>query len=446
MSKHGSQYDILKLSHNGSEKLKAFYAAHTEFSYETINLAIIDFLENAQCGDVNSQPQLLTESLSALKKDILIDFERILHNPDTSVHSLLEKTHNSLIEKTALLFNSTMPKYNNQLSSHVSDEIDTFSKTLHNDYAKIQGAIDNNNMKEFVQNFDLKLSMLMQNLQQPVYSTLNNLEDKLTSKISNMTASIADNQIKMQDKLLSVITDSMHEDTSTHSCISPTSTPLKVILTPLFPSSEISVDKFDPSISHLKRIHKQNIILKSIDSEDNISVDELTNFLTMLDDHASSGILISNKSGISTKKNYEIEIHNNKTVVFLHNVDYNGSIVASAIDAIDSLSDKLSHYVDVKNDTLTISKDVMDSINNEYHTFMTQKNALVELLKEHQKRVVSQIDELRFPSLDKYLSSKYLVPIAKPGLKCDLCKLYSANNLKALAAHKRGCARKQQHK
>ena len=88
----------------------------------------------------------------------------------------------------------------------------------------------------------------------------------------------------------------------------------------------------------------------------------------------------------------------------------------------------------------------MDSINNEYHTFMTQKNALVELLKEHQKRVVSQIDELRFPSLDKYLSSKYLVPIAKPGLKCDLCKLYSANNLKALAAHKRGCARKQQHK
>jgi len=33
--------------------------------------------------------------------------------------------------------------------------------------------------------------------------------------------------------------------------------------------------------------------------------------------------------------------------------------------------------------------------------------------------------------------------IQKPGLKCDMCKSFNANNLKALAAHKRGCARKQ---
>jgi hypothetical protein len=44
--------------------------------------------------------------------------------------------------------------------------------------------------------------------------------------------------------------------------------------------------------------------------------------------------------------------------------------------------------------------------------------------------------------LDKFLSTKYSAPIQKPGLKCDLCKSFSGNNLKALAAHKRGCIRK----
>lgn len=59
-----------------------------------------------------------------------------------------------------------------------------------------------------------------------------------------------------------------------------------------------------------------------------------------------------------------------------------------------------------------------------------------------QKKVLSQIDEIRFPSLDKYLSTKYTNTVQKPGFKCDMCKAFNANNLKALAAHKRGCARK----
>ena len=52
------------------------------------------------------------------------------------------------------------------------------------------------------------------------------------------------------------------------------------------------------------------------------------------------------------------------------------------------------------------------------------------------------MDELRFPCLEKFLSGKFAAPIQKAGLKCDLCKGFTANNLKALAAHKRGCIRK----
>ena len=59
--------------------------------------------------------------------------------------------------------------------------------------------------------------------------------------------------------------------------------------------------------------------------------------------------------------------------------------------------------------------------------------------------MVSQIEEFQFPSLDKYLSSKFTTPIPKNGHRCDICKIFNANNLKARAAHKRGCIRKNGH-
>jgi len=91
----------------------------------------------------------------------------------------------------------------------------------------------------------------------------------------------------------------------------------------------------------------------------------------------------------------------------------------------------------------SIPKDVLDTINNEYQLFISQKNAVIEVFKESQRRVLSQIDEIKFPCLDKYLSTKYTTKIVKAGMKCDLCNSYLANNLKALAAHKRGCVRKR---
>ena len=438
MSEKGN---VLHLSNDAKNGLATFYENTPGLSFEEINISLIRFLQPIKHSNYILPNDQINNSLTAIKNEIINDFERIIHNPDTSVPSLLEKTHNSLIEKTAIIFNSSMPKYNNQIISTITEHINNFRKTTQDEYNKLQGSINNNDIKDFAQNFDLKLSMLMQNLQQPLYSSLNSMEDKINHKIISSTSDIIRNQEKLQEKIMCSISDITDTDTVSRS-ISPTSKPIKAILTPLFPSAEIKNCKFNMDMYSLTRIHKQNVMLKTFDCFENVSVDEVTDFLSILDEHHSNGILISNKSGISTKKNYDIEIHNNKIIVFLHNVEYNGDVISSAVDIIDNLTNKLSLYIKTNDEALSIPKEIMDSINNEYHTFSTQKTALVELLKEHQKRVISQIDELRFPVLDKYLSSKYLIPISKPGLKCDLCKLYTANNLKALAAHKRGCARK----
>ena len=117
-------------------------------------------------------------------------------------------------------------------------------------------------------------------------------------------------------------------------------------------------------------------------------------------------------------------------MVYIHNVEYSNEKIKIAVDVIDNMAMKLET-------TDGISKELLNEINKEFQTFLLQKEVVATSLKESLKKV----DEMRLPSLDKYLSTKFTVP-SKQCLKCDLCNHFMATNLKAMAVHKRGCVRK----
>lgn len=191
----------------------------------------------------------------------------------------------------------------------------------------------------------------------------------------------------------------------------------------------------------IKRYMKTPILFETFDAPENVSGEEIQCFIKTIEDKNCHGVFISQNSGISSKPNYHIEYHKGNICVFVHNGDYCLHKIKLAVQIIDSLSVKLKE-LNHGQDENSISKSTLDDINKEYQLFVSQKNALVNVYKECQKKVLSQIDEIRLPCLDKYLSTKYTNTTQKQGFKCDLCKCYNANNLKALAAHKRGCSRK----
>jgi uncharacterized protein YfkK (UPF0435 family) len=192
----------------------------------------------------------------------------------------------------------------------------------------------------------------------------------------------------------------------------------------------------------MKRYLKPVILFECVDIEDNVNTDKITDFYKWVEEKNSHGVFVSQRSGFSSKPNYFIEYHRGNIVVFVHSAAYCPEKIKIAVDVIDTISTKLKELNTGGRDENTISKSVLDEINKEYQLFISQKEALINLYKDCQKKVLSQIDEIRFPCLDKYLSTKYTNTVQKPGFKCDMCKAFNANNLKALAAHKRGCARK----
>lgn len=219
---------------------------------------------------------------------------------------------------------------------------------------------------------------------------------------------------------------------------------LTITLNSIYNTAEfIHQESIDQSSTFLmKRYMKSAVLFNFIDTDQNVTSDDITFFAKTIETKNCHGVFVSQRSGFSSKPNYHIEYHRGNIIVFIHNAEYSADKIKIAIDIIDNISLKLKELNLTNSDDNSISKAVLDDINKEYQLFISQKEALISIYKDCQKKVLSQIDEIRFPCLDKYLSTKYTNSVQKQGFKCDLCKCFNANNLKALAAHKRGCIRK----
>jgi hypothetical protein len=467
-----------------NQRICAFYKANPCIQFEAVNLIFVDLLEKILCNmnetmtsTINSQMLItlndnsqhinnLGQSIASLKDSIsamnadnienilakIVDAKReyvddvrsiIQTNTHEKIGPLLEKNNSTLIDKTTLIINDIIPRNQTQYHNQIQDSLKGFNKSMHDDTIALLKSVDSQSIKEFLTNFEIKSSLMLQNLQQPIFSFISGSEDRLQTNINTMKdANTASHT--MQSKFVTELGDILSKFRNTTTQQQYHDTQLSSILTKMFSSAEIAAQHSVSNIGLvlLKRIRKQNVLIGHVDSTENVGMDETTTFLQLIDDQHSNGIFISQNSGISTKKPFQIEIHNNNIVVYIHNAEYSPTKIELAVNIIDNLAMKLNQLKSHSEDDLTIPKDILDSINNEYQVFMSQKNAVIDVFKESQKKIISQIDDIRFPSLDKYLSGKYSAPIQKTGLKCDLCKVWSGNNLKALAAHKRGCIRK----
>lgn len=455
-----------------------FYEENPNVDFESINLIFIDLFEklaldanssvmqteilsaininNNKLTHINQSIESMKDNLSTvhtdiyanmlnqfihMKKEYIEDVKEIFQqNTYENISPLLDKNNTALFDKTCLLLNDIIPKNQKHFYSEINESLTGFYKSINDETKSLSKSVDAQSLKEFIQNFEIKSSLMLQNVQQPIFSYISASEDRINNSINTMKEGTHFQQSFQE--LASLLSQFQQSNTS-----QPVSSgnPMTNILTKLYNSAEISLHNTgnQNGITLIKRIRKNNILIQNKDVETNISMDEIDQFMQAIEDQNCNGIFLSHKSGIVSKKNFQLEIHNNNVIVFVHNAEYSPVKIELAISIIDNLSTKLRQFKGKCEDDFAIPKEVLDTINNEYQLFISQKNAVIEVFKESQRKVLTQIDELRFPSLDKFLSTKYTAPIQKPGLKCDLCKSFSGNNLKALAAHKRGCIRKR---
>jgi len=86
--------------------------------------------------------------------------------------------------------------------------------------------------------------------------------------------------------------------------------------------------------------------------------EETDKFLRDIENTNYNGIFLSQTSEIVNKTNYQIDIHNNNILIYIHNVDYDQNKINIAINLMDLLSDKIKKEdlkdIKILNDTLKI--------------------------------------------------------------------------------------------
>jgi len=437
-------------------RIVKFYQDNPSMNFEAVNLIFIDLFDkllhdpsstmmnSTIHGQVLNLLNNLNESMSSLSNDIannmygkMCDIKRdyiedvkniIQNNTSEKVRPLLEKNNAMLIEKTSNILNEIIPRSNHELCTRVQE----YHKSIVDDTNHLVNNTDSaSSIKEFIVNFENKTTSILQNIQQPIYSFIASSEDRIQNNIK----ALKDNTVYKNGVGGGVGVGALGDDSIIR------------FLSQQYSTADISVVATNTNsvMYMLKRQYKQNVLIYCVHSDVNVSADEIKQFVQFIDEYRCHGVFVSQKSGIASKSNYQIDIHNGFVLSYIHNVSESFCKMNVAIDVIDNLSAKIKLFTHGNNSNSadnSIPKDVLEEINRDFQSFVAQKEIIVNIMKENHKKLLSIMDDFKFAALDKYLSSKFIMSNAKVGLKCDLCKQFNAHNLKALAAHKRGCIRK----
>jgi hypothetical protein len=443
-----------------NKRIFDFYNTHKSLDFEQINLLCIDLFENvlqdatatinksigsqilsecletrAKMAEISGGLQLVNANLAKMSSDLHIKMLDIKREYVDEIKSVLDKNGATLlletvslitsqvVDKTNLLLNQIVPDSNNAVVKQVQDDIQRF----YNDEIKtlLSGAVKAEQLDVFFNNFDTKYGRMMQSIQTPILQVLSMNDERINKNINK--------QQETQEKMLTNLEEFLNKYKNNSSLKGKFSENLlhKVIIQ-MFPTAEI-VDT--SKMIHtgdlvVKRENRDSILFENKDYADNVSAEEVNKFIGDCEKQGMHGIILSQNTGIASKKNYHIDIKKGKVLVYVHQVDYSQYKIQIAVDIIDTLAEKLKDTVVEKENT--VSKEVLAEINAEFARFVLQKEAIIAVVKDCQKKIIDEIKNISFPSLEKYLSSSDQITYT-----CDVCNRFTTQSKKALASHKR---------
>lgn len=459
-----------------NKKIIDFYNKNPNIHFEAVNLIFIDLFQKL-LGDMNEtmnatiNSQILS-TVSEIKNDVtqlnssfskmnneiinaiyvkFQDNKRDYTNEITNLISsnfslnneklsfLLSQNTSSLIDKTTLLINEIIPKTNEKTFTNIQNLISDYYKSISDDTNKL---LSNINQREALDSFLTSFDNKTNNLLQPLFSFINASEERINKNVISLKN---EGQQIVQDKIMNELSEFLGKYKNSSFKGQFGENKLESVLNQLFPTGEI-INTSGQTASCDFRVNREKlptILFETKNYDRNVTLDEVKKFIRDIDQQKCHGVFLSQHSGITSKQNYQIDIKGGNILVYVHNADYCPQFIKIACDIIDSLSPKLDE-IETEEEEFSISKELLDEINKEYSKFVERKSSIISILKDFQKRISLELEEIKFPSLSKYLVSKYgsILNNENEKLICDICNKFEASSNKSLAAHKRGCRKK----
>lgn len=459
-----------------------FYNKNKSVDFEAVNIIFVDLFEKlftdmhstmnstinsqilSQVRDISTKVENMNSSLNVSQADIINHIKNHFAKSKTEfteeltsflssqtpvytekTRELLVSTAESLVDKTSLIINEVIPKSQQQLSNTVQEKFTSLQNSISTDLRNIE---NNEQLHQFIQNFELKSSTMLQ----PIFSYISASEDRVSQSISVIKDSNA-LQVNTQQKVFAELSDFLGKYKNSSYKGQFGENQLESVLNKMYPAASITNNtalKASCDFS-LARDNFDTILIETKHYDRNVNIEEIKKFYRDIEEQRTHGIFLSQQSGITSKQNYQIDIVNNNVLVFVHDVQYDPHHIKIAIDIVDSIAQVLPDIQhqneddtkDIEEEQTFLRQDVVDSINADYKAVISRKTNILELVKDFQRKLTSELDAIHLPSLLTVLKSRYPEQYTDGNqLICDLCNSYTSSTNKGLAAHKRACKKK----
>jgi len=277
--------------------------------------------------------------------------------------------------------------------------------------------------------------------------TMNNIFIDILRKIPSH--SINGNRHQFQEKLTNELSIFLNKYKHT-STICETSSlkqnmELYHILQRVVGSDELISISNDVAIVNRLDSTKPSILFVNKDSVHIATTEEVRKFERDVQTQKKHGIFISQKTFVTFKTDFQIDIINGFIHLYISEANYDTTKLKTAIDIVDSLSSKLEEIANVSGateKTYPLHKEELDELAEDYRIFGLQKSSIIDMVKQMNKQLLDRLEELQLPKIKKLLIKLGNIE-SDTEFKCIHCNVGGWKNKASLAAHTRGCKSKE---
>ena len=386
-----------------------------------------------------------------IRKENSKDLELIINknSNDTLIKIIekIEKEQENIINKTNTIIKEIIPNSQNQIYNNHEIIIKNFKDDIIKNIENIKNEIKDNKSDISLDKFNLlineKNNLLINSIENNVLTYITNTEQRLKNNLNEIKDVTNINQLS-QDKLNLDLLTFLNQYKVGSKKGEFGEKLLESILSSLFPSSEIinTTGLISSGDFILKRENKIPILIenKNYDSI-NVSKKEVEKFIFDTEQQNFSGIMMSQRTGISLKNNFQIDINNKNVLIYIHNMNNDPEKIILACDIIDNLTNKINELCNNDN-TIKISENTLQLINEQYQRFISKKESIIYQINDNAKKIIDSIREMELTEINNILLNSF-ANTKIITFKCDICNIYIAPNNKSLSSHKRFCKHKK---
>jgi len=453
-----------------NQRVHEYYARNPHVDVEAVNLVVLDLFEalgrdltaslaNATLGELAQSVRDIKADVGRLgadvvssvyvrfqdsKREYLDEMRSLVHvslaENREKVQALLQQSTAQLVDKTSLLLGEMLPRAG-EGGKEVRESLERFRAAIGEETAALARA-EAAGRVETLRGFAERVETGHGQMMQTIFGYVNATEERLGQSVRALRdeADAAE-----QKRVLAELAEYLGKCRNSSYKGQFGENRLEGVLCATWPTADVANTTAQRACGdfRLSRAGHADVLVETKDYERNVSAEEVQKFQRDCEEQGLSGVFLSQSSGIASKQNFHIDVRDGRVLVYAHCVGYDRATVKLAVDVVDALGARLAEHVDAAGALeLAVSRDELDDVGREYNEQARRLAEHEATLRDFHRRATEQVARMASPLLGRMLAAKLGDAYKAAGkIRCDICNAFDAKNMKALAAHKRGCVK-----